>query len=144
MSLQITGDAVIAQLRSADLLVGDAIAPRGGGWTGPAGNSSFNGYCILYPTGGGGVDGPLGRPREVVTTVFQVTCVGATRQQTDFLRDRVRDALFSKTFSVPDHTVLNVTLDMPIATIRDDDFQPPTYYSADRFRIKTQPLGVKA
>ena len=141
MSIRTTGNAIIKALEDDGMIVGDAVKPPNCGWSGTPGQSQFIPYLIVYPTGGGGVDGPLGDTRSDVQYVYQVTCIGSTREQADFMRDKVRAVMFNESnFSITGRRVLRTILDVPIATSRDDDVQPPLFFSADRFRLETSPV----
>lgn len=142
MSIRLTGNAVVAALRNANLNVGDGEKPRDVGWTGVPGQSDFHAYIIVYPTGGGGVDGSIGRPHDDVTLVYQLTCVGSTREQTDWMRDKARGVMLNRAnLQVAGQSIVSVEIDVPIATSRDDDEQPPLWFSADRFRVRTSPTA---
>lgn len=77
-------DAVISTLEAGSLSVGDAT---GQGLTAP--------YVVVWPIAGETYDGTIG-PGNTWTEIdkpFQPTCVGSTREQAEWLADKVRDLL---------------------------------------------------
>lgn len=96
-------NAVIDLLaRGTGKLVGDAKAPPL-----PPGmpERDFWPYCIVYSIPGGSSSGSLADPFEDSGLVYQVTSVGRTRQQAEWMADRVRNVWLSRTtrgtFQVP-------------------------------------------
>lgn len=80
-------DGVIDMLkRGTSKLVGDSQAPERGDLS----DDDFYPYCIVYNIPGGSSSGGLGFGYEDTDIVYQVTSVGLTRQQADWLADRVR------------------------------------------------------
>jgi hypothetical protein len=79
-------DAVIETLEDGGLTVGDAT---GQGLTAP--------YVVVFPIAGETYDGTIG-PGGTWTEIdkpFQPTCVGVTREQAEWLADRVRTLLLT-------------------------------------------------
>jgi len=142
MTVRSHGNAVIAALKADTLVVGDSIQPENSGWTAKPGSSDFIPYIIVYSTGGGGLYGSISSDEESVF-VYQLTCVGSTREQSDFMRDKAREVMLKRSsFDITGRKVLYVVIDVPIATSRDDDVMPPVFFSADRFRMRTVPRSL--
>lgn len=100
---QLVTDAVIDMLvRGTSKAVGDHQAPeRPDGMV----DSDFYPYSIVYNIPGGSSDGGLGFGFEETDIIYQVTSVGLTRGQADWMADRCRLVWLARTsdggFSVP-------------------------------------------
>lgn len=80
-------DGVIDLLqRGTGKLVGDHTAPDRDGRD----DSDYFPYAIVYNIPGGGSDGGLGFGYEETDVIYQVTSVGLTRAQADWMADRCR------------------------------------------------------
>lgn len=138
-------DAVVAALRDAGLTVFDAGPPlssdEGWGWKGAPGQSDFAPYTIVYPLEGGIYGGTLGDPDDDASLIWQVTCVGGTRQQCEWVVDQTMRALVGPTLEVEGRWVSRVWADMAGGGVRrDDTVQPPVFISTPRFRVESSPL----
>ena len=120
-------DGVIAALEAQGLTVGDAVAPED---VGPP-------YVVVYPIAGGGLSGSLADPNEDGTLIFQVTCVGASREQAEWLADKAMALLDG--FSISGRSIARVSLDLQGGIQRDDASTPPVFYASPRFRVMTTP-----
>lgn len=81
-------------LSGSNILVGDAIAPRPGGWPSQPGQGTFVGYVVLA-TGPATPRSqqPLGEPEsDDWSAVYTLRSVGGLRSQVDWIADRVRNA----------------------------------------------------
>jgi len=121
-------DAVIAALEALGLTVGDAVAPAG---IDPP-------YVVVYAIPGGGTAGPLATPHDDAVLVYQVTCVGDSRKQAEWLEDSAL-SLLTGGIAVTGRRVLWIALDLSGGVQRDDQVTPPKFWSAPRFRIATTP-----
>lgn len=126
-------DAVIAALEGAGLVVGDGVAPADG----PALLKAGTGYAVVYPTAGGASYGTLHDHAEDAEIIMQVTCVGATREQAQWLADAANVLLDG--MDVEDRSIPLVTLEVAPGVSRDDGQTPPVFYSTPRYRIFTTP-----
>jgi hypothetical protein len=124
-------DQVISVLSAGGLTVGDAVAP--------ASVSAGAGYVVVYPLTGGTFTGDLDDPFEEARSDYQVTAVGASRKQTDWLSDKARDTLLAATFTLSGRGIIQVQPVFQGGIQRDDDVQPPRFYSPQRFTIWTGP-----
>lgn len=120
-------DAVIAKLEAAGLNVGDADAE---GLTAP--------YAVLYDIPGGRSFGTLENPNDDAELVFQVTCVGETREQSAWVADKAITALLSG-LTVSGRSIARVTIDSFPGTFPERDASPPLFTSTPRFRLTTTP-----
>lgn len=80
--------------------------------------------------------GTLGSPHDDARLVYQVTCVGKTREQAGWVADKSMTLL--DLFPVVSRSVTFVDVDMP-GIIRDDKESPPLFYSTPRFTITSTP-----
>lgn len=134
--------AIVKALRDgADLLVGDGQKPTGGGWQDAEGASPFAGYVIVYqqPVL---FDGPLADTHADLMGIWQVTAVGATRQQAADLADTARTWLLTNGrtgITIAGRTIADLDHDGGAGVERDDDPPPPLFYAVDRYRITTTP-----
>lgn len=123
-------DAVVAALETEfgglNIEVGDAIAPR-----------SNPPYVVVYPINGGYSSGTLADHTEDQQIVVQVSCIGLSRQQTQWLADHANVLLDG--LEVAERYIPLVTLDMPSGVYRDDDQTPPIFTATPRYRIFSTP-----
>lgn len=120
-------DALIAALQAMGLEVGDAVAPDD---TPP--------YVVVYAIPGGTASGTLARPDDDAELVYQVTCVGLTRQQAEWLADKAL-TLLETPLSVSGRSIARVALDLHAGVSRDDSRTPPYFVAMPRFRLYSTP-----
>lgn len=120
-------DAVITALEDFDLTVGDARAPDG----------HAPPYVVVYPIPGGRTSGTLDEPDADAELIYQVTCIGSTREQAQWLVDKVLGLL--DTFDVADRYIPRVALEEHAGIQRDDQQTPPVFMAAPKFRVFTTP-----
>ena len=140
-SLRSHTDAVVAALDAVTgIEVGDGVAPAAGGWAGTPGESTFAGYVIVYPLGST-LDGPLAAPDADAELTWQLTCVGATRQQCEWVVDAALGALVGAALTVTGRaTVDRIRLvDGTGGTRRDDTTQPPVFIATPHVTVTTTP-----
>lgn len=126
-SIRTHSDAVIAALEGAGLTVGDGTAD---GLTVP--------YAVVYNISGGRMSGNLDDPFEDADLVYQVTCVGRTREQAEWVADKATVTLVAG-FSVAGRSIVLVTPEGGPGTRADRDVTPPVYFSTPRYTIKSTP-----
>jgi hypothetical protein len=131
-------DGLIATLEATGLRVGDGARKDAQGNTIPV--SLTDGPCaVVYPIPGGNTDGesesPLGDPDAFAQTIYQVTYVGATREQAEWARDKGRAAVMAGV-TVTGHNVARVRLQTD-AFVRDDSLPEPLFSAIDRHVIWT-------
>lgn len=127
-------DAVIGLLEDAGLLVGDAEAPDGPhGWADAPDSAAFTPYVIVYPLLRT-LDGSLGCPYDDADLAWQVTCVGESRAQAEWLEHTVDESLIGSHPTVDDRAVVQVRHDGGAGPRRDDTRQPPTFISTPQYR----------
>lgn len=125
-SLRVHTDAVLAALEAQGLTVGDADAK---GLSGK--------FCVVYRIPGGESSGPLDAPNDDAELIYQVTCVGDTREQAEWVEDKVMNLLDGIT--VEGRSISRVDLDSYDGIRRDDALPLPRFYATPRFRIYSTP-----
>lgn len=114
-------DAVIATLEAGSLTVGDG---DGSGLTAP--------YVVVWPIAGETFDGSIGGGDvwAEIDKPFQPTCVGVSREQAEWVADRVRTLLLAS------HAAYRARPIGGGGTVRDDDTAgPPLFYAYPRFSM---------
>ena len=134
---RVVTDAIVAALTAAGLRVGDGIEPAGAGWTGPAGQSTFNGYVVVHPLPGGDVDGTIAAAYADAAPLYQLSAYGASRAHSEAIADQAREALLPAVLTITGRAVAQVRLDMLGGSARVDGVQPPIWQAADRYEIQT-------
>lgn len=127
-------DAVIAALEGAALVVGDHEAPEGAG---RQPDETFDKYVVVYKIPGGKRSGNLDDPDGDAELIYQVTCVGSSRNEAEWLADKV-DVTLRAGISVAGRDV-TVRPDGTHGLPRDDNVTPPIFSATPRFRVKTTP-----
>lgn len=121
-------DAIVAQIAtSTGKNVGEAQAPT---------NETVP-YAVVYPLSDESAEGSLSNPVEIAVWAWQVTCVGSTLDQAQWMQHKVRVALLGWTPTVAGLGTTPVNLLDGAGVTRDDDIQPPLFYSTDRFLAYT-------
>lgn len=124
-------DAFIQVLVDAGLTVGDAIGKT------PAGVDLTKPHAVVYP-GPGDVMGTLDDPQSDAEMTWRVVYVGKNRQETEFVRDKGREALLEG-FAVTDRAIVLVIVDEVGEVERDDSVKPPSYYCSESYRVWSTP-----
>lgn len=126
---RVVTDAIRTKLTGLGLSVGDAQAPSGS----PP-------YVVPYAIAGGGTSGTLGAPDDDAELVYQVTCVGTTREQAEWLENKVLTGLLGQgTITVTGRSTPRVDSDGFGGIFRDDTKSPPLFSAAPRFRVYSTP-----
>jgi hypothetical protein len=119
--------ALLAALRAAHPSVGHAT---GAGLTAP--------YAVLYPAGTGPLGGPVGDPHADADSTAQLTCVGATAEQAEWLADLLRPVLLGP-LTITGRRLMQSWLETSQPVRRDDDVTPALFYAVDQARYLTTP-----
>lgn len=121
---------VIAALRAVGLTVGDAIAPD---------TTATQKWAVVYGGGVGLLTGTMHDERSDASPVIQVTSVGTTAEQSEWVADTVRRTLLARpiTLAVANRRVLFVSVEASQPTRRDDDVHPPLYYGVGLYKVAT-------
>lgn len=128
-------EGVIAALEAeAQFPVGDHKAPDGGG---RQTDGSFDKYVVVYRIPGGSRGGNLDGAYGDAELIYQVTCVGSSARQAEWLADRVDEALLGGV-SVSGRRVRVIPHDNP-AGAREDDVTPSIFSATPRYRLMTTP-----
>ena len=121
-------DGVRAKLATFGLNVGDGQAPAGA----PP-------YVVVYPIPGGYTTGTLADLDGDAALDFQVSCVGTTREQAQWLQNKTYGLLGVGTVTIAGRVVNRVSLTDPGGVFRDDTKSPPFYTAVPRFRVLSTP-----
>ncbi|GAA0403070.1 hypothetical protein GCM10009530_63820 [Microbispora corallina] len=133
-------DAVVAALQAAQIVVGRAEHPEGGGWQGEPYDSTYVPYAVLYPSPGV-PDGSVAEPLEYLDYSAQINCWGATAGQAETCADQVRAALIGKRLTLPGRRCYRVQTppgSPPIARV--DTPPPPEYRAVVEIAFRSQAL----
>jgi hypothetical protein len=131
--------ALLERLATTGLPVGDARAPRDGGWQGAEGSSSFRTYLVLYPLDvmragpNAALQGRYTQPQ----LRYQVTTVGLDRHATQVGADLAAAALLDTTLDIDGWSTVLLVHDESSGVERDEDVNPPLFFVADRYRLET-------
>ena len=96
-------------------------------------------YAVIYPLADQASMGTQADPDADVWWLYQITCVGADMDETQWMQDSVRSALLGWQPSVSGVTCSLVELQSGSGTTRDPSNDVPLFYSTDRFRVFTSP-----
>jgi hypothetical protein len=127
-------DGVIAALVDAGLAVGDHEAPDDAG---RQTDGSFDKYVVVYRIPGGSRSGNLDDPYGDAEFIYQVTSVGSSRKEVEWLCDKVDPAMLAGV-SVDGRSIEVVPHGNP-GIPRDDDESPPIWSAASRYRLISTP-----
>lgn len=101
-------------------------------------NATSDWWAVLYPLAPD-FDGPVGDYAADLTYPFQVTSVGTTVEQAEWVADLCRGVLLGAPLTISGRTA---DLTMPTGGTpvqRDDDITPPVFYRADTYTVYTSP-----
>lgn len=136
MSRVLTDEILTVVAAATGKQLGDGTAPA----------SPVFPYGVLYPLPSPTHDGDLATPDRDRGWLYQVTSVGATRVQTQWMADEIETAMEAETFSPAGLTVMDVETDTRGAVTRDDDTSLVTgpgdtarflFYSVDVYEFWT-------
>jgi hypothetical protein len=95
-------------------------------------------HAVIWPLSPD-FDGPVGDYAADLTYAFQVTSVGETVDQAEWVADRVRAALIAGPITIAGRAVEPVRPTGGPPVQRDDDISPPMYYRAETYELCTSP-----
>ena len=127
--MRLLTNSVLAVLVAGGDRIGDAQAPT----------DSSRPYAVLYPLFVTDRDGPQSDDTADGWYEFQVTSVGDTRMQAEWMRDRTTAAMKAGSFPVTGFATGPVKPTNDVGVERDDDVQPPIYYSHQLLQIFVTP-----
>ena len=130
--------AVLAALRAEWPLVGDGIAPPTG-LTFDGQGRLLQPYGVLYRGGPGELDGPMSDPHADGSPMLQLTCVGGAPDEAEWLADKLRPVLLSRTAVVGWAHMESPSLVVSQPSKRDDTTQPPLWFAVDQARYRITP-----
>ena len=120
-------DAIVAALEAAGLTVGDAEAPT---FSPP--------YVVVYPILGGALYGVMLKPHREAELLYQVTCVGLSRRQAQWLQDEARGVLLGGV-AVAGYQVEHVVPELVSGVTREDEGATTLFVAREQYRIFTTP-----
>ena len=121
-------DAIITRLASqTGKNIGRAEAPDLGDWP-------YEPYAVVYPTDDPNM-GTLGDQSEIAVYEFQVTCGAGTPQAAEWMQTQVRTAILGWTPTVAGRSFNPIAKAGGQGTSRDDDVQPPVFFTVDVFQL---------
>ncbi len=121
-------DALITLLKAAGLTVGDAVAPN-----------SAPPYVIVYSLDSGR-DGPVSAPHDDSRMGWQTTCVGSSREQAQWLIDKVEATVLPATLTVVGRFVGHAMREPGRGVGRDDNTGgPPRFFATPRWSMWSTP-----
>lgn len=92
-------------------------------------------YAVVYPVGDTPGSTSVGDPTETVVYEFQVTTVGSTAEQAEWMQTQCRTALLGWTPTVTGRSFTPVNKASGLGTRRDDNVQPAQFYTVDRYEL---------
>lgn len=142
-------DALLDALGDVEL-IGDGIAPSGGGWLmGQPNVVSFRPYGVLVD---GGMT-PIQSPQLVKTdrpdwsASWSIRYFGGSRKQCEWIAGQFRPSipeLRGMEFGTDVHRIINVSPLMMGAVMRNDQVDPPYWQVFDNLTIHVTPRNAKA
>jgi hypothetical protein len=109
------------------------------GYVGPRDDSALP-YAVMYAAGHGRLDGPVGAPHEDDDPLIQITSVGGSREQAQWMAGKVRHAFLDPGLTITGRALLEpVELVLSLPVRRDDQVNPPLFYVVEQFRVRTTP-----
>jgi hypothetical protein len=141
-------DAILGVLSPIELL-GDGVAPTGGGWVmGQPNVVGFRPYGVLVDGGLNPVTSPqlLKTNRPDWRASWTLRYVGGSRSQCDWIAGMFRPAivnLLNLEFGEDVHRVLSVDPLMMGAVTRNDQVDPPYWQASDNLTLQITPRSAK-
>jgi hypothetical protein len=126
---RVATDGIRTKLATFGLTVGDGQAPP----------EVEPPYVVVYPIAGGSTTGTLADLDGDADLVYQVTCVGKTREQAQWLENKVMGLLGVGTVTITGRYVNRISLDGFGGIFRDDKTSPPLFMAVPRFRVLSTP-----
>lgn len=120
-------DVLVTRLLTTGRPVGEAVKPAAAGLP----------YAVIYPMTDVSNAGPLNDPTQVSVYQWQVTCVGQTMEQAQWMQHKVRSVLLGWIPTVSGIGTTPVDLAAGSGVTRDDDVSPPQFYTTDSYRLYT-------
>ncbi len=118
--MRLLTDAVLTRLEAAtSKAVGDGQAPA----------DTTRPYSVLYPLDDSDRDGDMIDTQRTSWFDFQVTVVGDTREQAEWLADDLRTSMLAADLTPSGFRMYPFERVVTNATERDDDVQPPVFYT---------------
>jgi hypothetical protein len=140
-------DALLAHMRLTGELVGDGVAPSGGGWLmGQPNLDTFAPYLVIVDGGGVARDGGVMGSRPNWQTTWSFRFFGGSRRQCDWIAGVFRpevDTFLNTEFGLDIHKVIDSGVQSLGPVSRNDQVDPPYWQSFDAVSILCSPKSVK-
>ncbi len=136
MSRDLTDAIITTVAAGTGRQIGDSTAP----------DAPVFPYAVLYPLPSPDHAGDLTSPDRDRGWVYQFTSVGTTREQAQWMADKIQTSIEDDTFAPTDVTIMNIETVTPGTVTRDDDTTVVTgpgdtaqflFYSADVYEFWT-------
>lgn len=136
-------DAIVEALEADGWIVGRSLRPKtpATGWQGAAGASAFIPYIVVHPTPGGYFTGSISDPFGDAQADYIIQAFGGDPRQAQLVNDAVFRVLTTTVLVVDGRQVQLAIPDVDGGVVRDDDVQPPVFYTPTRWRILTTTDG---
>lgn len=141
MSRDAAAEGVKDHLVAGGILAERESKPAGAGWQGPAGQSAFVPYAIVWAMGGPDQIRRLGLSGgfDDLRPVIHVRTVGATGSEADALLDDVRARMTTTAIAVTGHSVTHLIPRDTVPTDRDPDTVPDLWFTGQSFELWLAP-----
>lgn len=96
-------------------------------------------YAVVYPDPGTGVSTALAPVSDRVETVFQITCVGLTRDQAMWAAEKVSTALLDAVPVITGRACGSIGQESAQNVLRDDKVKPEAFYTVTTWRLYSVP-----
>lgn len=142
-------DALLAHLAEVEL-IGDGVAPSGGGWVeGQPNVVAFRPYAVLVDGGMQPITSPnlIKTSRPDWTASWSLRYFGGSRKQCDWIAGLFRPAiegLRGQTFGIDPHKIRSVDPLMMGAVSRNDQVDPPYWQAFDSLTLQITPGNAKS
>ena len=120
-------NAIVARVATIGKPVGLAVAPA---------NNVYP-YAVVYPLNDENTEGSLNDPTQAVWWAFQITTVSNGAQGALWMQVKCREALHGHIPAVTGVGTTPIHLTDGSGLLRDDDVQPPLFYTTDRYTALT-------
>lgn len=142
---RITNAVLLELSNELTVPVGDADKPAAGGYQGEWGQSEFVPYVVLTPSGGSQGTGPQSDSQSDIVFGYEITGIGISRDQCEWMLDEARIAIFGlrrADIDMGDSTtrrVRNVIVSSYGGLDRTEGPEPHWWIATDQVQLDTTP-----
>lgn len=126
--------AFVAAVEALGVTTGDG----GGDAQGPVQKDLTLPYAVVHAVGSS-FDGPMGDLDADAFAITQVTFCGETREQAQWLQDKVRSGLVGTVLTVAGRSLGTVRMHMERPAGRDTTVTPYVWWAVDQYRVFSTP-----